>query len=80
MSAVLLPNDMWEHTLTEIFNYDPKSQMGIILKAWVKENNMEKFSTVLSYKADKFTPTGSLCHYKDKADPETLMMMPTTPL
>ena len=48
--------------------------------SWVNDNNMENFRTMLSYTAGKFTPTGSLCHHKDKADPEILMMMPTTPL
>ena len=50
------------------------------MRAWVKHNNMEDFNSLLSYTADKFTPTGSLCQYKEKADSETLMVMPTTPL
>ena len=50
------------------------------MRAWVKHSNMEEFSSLLSYTADKLTPTGSLCHCKDKADSKTLMMMPTTPL
>ena len=32
---------------------------------------------MLTYTADKFTPTGSLCYYKEKADSETPTMMPT---
>ena len=59
MPAILHLNHTWEHTLTEILNYDSKTQMGIIMRAWVKDNNMEDFSTMLSYTADKFTPTGS---------------------
>ena len=70
MPAILHLNLTWEHTLPEILNHDPKSQMGIIMRAWVKENDMEDFRTMLAYTADKFTPTGSLCHYKDKAHPE----------
>ena len=56
------------------------------MRAWVKDNDMEDFRTMLAYTADKFTPTGSLCqsgslcHYKVKVDPEKLIMMPTTPL
>ena len=50
------------------------------MRAWVKDNDMEDFRTMLAYTADKFTPTGSLCHFKDKADPEKLIMMPITPL
>ena len=30
----------WEHTLTDILNHDPKTQMGIIMRAWVKDNDM----------------------------------------
>ena len=48
--------------------------------SWVKNNDMEDFRTMLAYTADKFTPTGTLCHYKDKAGPEKLVMMPTRPL
>ena len=69
-----------EYTLTEILNHDPKSQVGIIIRAWVKDNDMEDFRAMLACTADKFTPTGSLCHYKDKAYPENLIVMPTTPL
>ena len=49
------------------------------MRAWVKDSNMKDFRTMLAYTADKFTPTGSLCHYKDKADAQTLIMMPTNP-
>ena len=80
MPANIHLSDIWEHTLTEILNHDPKSQMGIIMRAWVKHNNMEYFNSLLSYNADKFTPTGSPCDYKEKANSETLVMMPTTPL
>ena len=41
---------------------------------------MEDFRAMLAYTADKFTPTGSLCHYKDISDPKKLIMMPTIPL
>ena len=40
-----------------------------MMRAWVKDNDMEDIRTMLAYTADKFTPTGSLCHYKDKVDP-----------
>ena len=80
MPAIIHLNNIWGHTLAEILNHDPKSQMGIIVSTWVKHNNMEDPNSLLTYTADKFTPTGSLCQYKEKADSETLMMMPTTPL
>ena len=52
--------------------------MGIIVRAWVKDNDMTDFTSMLTYTADKFTPTGSLCYYKEKVDSETPTMMPTT--
>ena len=47
---------IWEHTLTDILNHDPKTQMGIIMRAWVKDNNRTDFTSMLTYTADKFTP------------------------
>ena len=36
------------------------------MRAWVKDNDMTDFTSMLTYTADKFTPTGSLCYYKEK--------------
>ena len=47
-------------SLTETLNHDPKTQMGIIIGAWVKDNDMIDFTSMLTYTADKFTPTDSL--------------------
>ena len=66
MSAVSHLNLTWEHTLTEKLNHDPKTQMGTIVREWVKDNNMTHFISMLTYTADKFTPTGFLCYYKEK--------------
>ena len=65
MPSIIHLNPTWEYTLTEILNYDPKTQMGIIMRAWVKDNDMTDFSSMLTYTADKFTPTSFLCYYKD---------------
>ena len=73
----LNPRSTWEHTLTDILNHDPKTEMGIIMRAWVKDNNMTDFTSMLTYTADKFIPTGFLCYYKEKVDAETPTMMPT---
>ena len=66
MPSIIHLNPKWEHTLTEILNYDPKTQMGIIMRAWVKDNDMTDFSSMLTYTADKFTPTGPLCYFTKK--------------
>ena len=60
MPAISHLNPTWEHTLTDILNHDPKTQMGIIMRAWVNDNNMTDFTSMLTYTTDKFTPTGFL--------------------
>ena len=77
MPAISHLNPTREHTLTHILNHDPKTQMGIIMRAWVKDKDMTDFTSMLTYTADKFTPTGFLCYYKEKVDAETPTMMPT---
>ena len=77
MPAISHLNPTWEHTLTDILNHDPKTQMGIIMRAWVKDNNLTDFTSMLTYTADKFTPIGFLCYYREKVDAETPTMMPT---
>ena len=77
MPSIIHLNPTWEHTLTEILSYNPITQMGIIMRAWVKDNDMTDSSSMLTYTGDKFTQTGSLCYYKEKVDAETPTMMPT---
>ena len=77
MPAISHLSHTWEHTLTDILNHDPKSQMGIKMRSCVKDNNMTDFTSMLTYTADKSTPTGFLCYYTDKIDAETPTMMPT---
>ena len=47
MPAISHLNPTWEHTLTDILDHDPKTQMGIIMRAWVKDNNMTEFTSML---------------------------------
>ena len=77
MPALSHLNHTWEHTLTDILNHDPKTQMGIRMREWVKDNDMTDFTSMLTYTAHKFTPTGSLCYYKEKLDSESPTMTPT---
>ena len=80
MPAIIHLSDIWEHTLTEILNNDPQTELGIIIRAWVKHNKLEDFNSLLIFNVDDFTPSGTLCYFKDKVDSEAVMMMPTTPL
>ena len=80
MPAIMHLSDIWELTLTEILNHDTKSEVGIIMRAWVKHNKLEDFNSLLTYDLTDFTPLGILCYYKEKADSEVALMMPNTPL
>ena len=73
MPAIIHLSDIWEHTLTEILNHDPKSEVGIIVRAWVKHTSL------LTYDLNDFTPSGILYYFKDKADSEVALIMPNTP-
>ena len=80
MPATIHLRDTSEHTLTEILNLDPKSEVEIIMRGWVKHYKVEDFSSFLTFNVDYFTPSGTLCYYNNKADSEAVIMMPTTPL
>ena len=60
MPAISHLNPTWGHIFTDILNHDPKTQMRIIMRAWVKDNNMTDFTSMLTDTDDKFTPTGFL--------------------
>ena len=75
--AISHVNPTWEHTQTDILNHDSLAQMGIKMRTWVKDNDMTDFTSTLPYTADKFSPTSSLCYYKENVDEETPTMMPT---
>ena len=63
-------SDLWEQTLNDILNHDTKSGMGIIMRAWVKHNKLEDITSLLIYNLNDFTPSSTLCYYKEKADSE----------
>ena len=80
MPAIIHLCNIWEHTLTEILNHDHKMEVGIIMRPWVKHNKLEDFNSLLNFNVDHFTPSGTLCYFKEKADSEAIMMMLTNPL
>ena len=61
---------VWEHTFTEILNHDNKTEVGIIMRACVKHNKLEGMTDLLIYYLNDFTPTGTLCNYKETAEAE----------
>ena len=51
---------VWEHTLNENLNRDNKTEVGIIMRAWVEHNKLEDMTDLLIYDLNDFTPTGTL--------------------
>ena len=80
MPSIINLSTIWEHTLTEILNHGNKTEMGIIMRSWVKHNNLEDMSDLLIYDLNDFTPGGTLCHYKETAEAEETKLMLNTPL
>ena len=77
MQDIIHLSDIWEHTITKILNHDPKSEMGIIMRAWVKHSKLEDFNSLLNFNVDHFTPSGTLCYYTDNGD-SVVKMLPNT--
>ena len=80
MPSIFHLNAIWEHTLTEILNHDNKSDVGIMIRTWVKHHKLENFSSLFNHSPDKFTPSSPLSYFKEKADSDVLLEMPSTPL
>ena len=80
MPFIIHLSTVWEHTLTEILNHDNKTEVRIIMRAWVKNKKLEDMTDLLIYDLNDFTPTGTLCKYKETAEAEETKIMPNTPL
>ena len=80
MNSIINLTPIWEHTLTDILNHSNKTEMGIIMRSWVKHNNLEDMSDLLIYDLNDFTPGGTLHHYKEAAEAEETKPMLNTPL
>ena len=69
-----------QYTLTELFNHGSKTEVGINMRVWVKDNKLEDMSHLLIHDLNDFTPGGTLCHYKELPEAEENEIMLTTPL
>ena len=78
MPSIIHLSTIWEHTLTEILHHDNRTEVRIIMRAWVKQNKLEEMSDLLIYDLNDFTPTHCLCHYKETAEAEETKIMPNT--
>ena len=81
MQETIHLSDLWEHTITKIFNLDPKYKVDQIIRQWVIYNKLEDFNSLLNYTDEDFKPhgAGNLSFYKENGD-SVVKMMPTTPL
>ena len=50
------------------------------MRSWVELNKLEDMTSLLIYDLNDFTPSSTLCYYKEKVESEEAIMMPTTPL
>ena len=80
MPTIINLSPILEHTLTEILNHGNKTEVGIIMRSWVKDNNLQDMNDLLIHDLNDFTPTGSLSQYKVSAEAEETKPMPITPL
>ena len=60
--------DLWEHTIAKVFKHDSKSELGLMLKEWIKFNKLEDFNSILNYTIDDFTPSGNLSYMNQHGD------------
>ena len=70
MPSIIHLNTRWEHTHTEILNHDNKTEVGIMMRSWVKHNKLEDMSDLSIHDLNEFSPAGTLCHYKETAEAE----------
>ena len=59
MPSIINLSGIWEHTLTEILNHGNKTEVGIIMRSWVKYNGLEDMNELLIHDLNDFTHTGS---------------------
>ena len=78
MPTIISLSPIWEHTLTEILNHGNKTEAGILMRSWVKDNNLQDKNDLLIHDLNDFTPTGSLSQYKVSAEAEETKPMPIT--
>ena len=81
MQETIHLSDLWEHTITKIFKFDPKYEVDQMIRQWVIYNKLEDFNSLLNYTDKDFRPFGggNLSYYKENGD-SVVKMMPTTPL
>ena len=60
MPLIINLSPVWEHTLADILNHGNNTEVGIIMRSWVKDNDLQDMNNLLIHDLNDFTPTGSL--------------------
>ena len=60
--------DLWEHTIAKILKHDVQSELGLMIREWVKFNNFEFFNSILNCTTDDFTPSGNLSYINQNVE------------
>ena len=68
MPSIIHLSTIWEHILTVILNHNNKTEVGTIMRSWVKHYKLEDMTDLLMYDLNDFTPTGTLYYYKESAE------------
>ena len=74
MPCVFSLNGLWEHTLTNSFTHGSKTEVGIILRSWVKHNKLEDFTSMLEFNIKDFQPVGLTGFYLKLKNPSGLVV------
>ena len=61
-------NHLWEYTIAEILKHDLKSELGLVIREWVKFNKLGNFNTLLYCTIDDFSPSCNLCHINENRE------------
>ena len=80
MLSIINLSPIWEHTLIDILNHGSKTEVGIIMRSWVIDSNLEDMNDLLIHDLNDLSPTGSLYQYKVSVEAKETKPMPLTPL
>ena len=47
MPSMIDLSPIWEHTLTQFLNHGNRTEVGRIMRSWVKDNNLEDMNYLL---------------------------------
>ena len=61
-------NDIWELTLSSILKQGPKTEIGKVIRLWMKFHQFDDFISFLQSPFDDFKSAGHFNTYKESSD------------